>query len=156
MEKHASQGAPNEVGGFLLGRPCICDEERITWVVKAVPGNCKSTRGHVVIESTTFDRAWNEMEHDGFVIVGWYHTHPGIGIFLSGTDVNTMSLHYRKPYQIAIVIDPLRGNHGVFGWQNESSKHLVRLSSHIFIGDNYTQYLQKPNNSRLSKLLHRT
>lgn len=155
MEKHASQGAPEEVGGFLLGRPCAMDGEMVTWVMKAVPGNCISTRGHVVIKSTTYDRAWNEMEHDDFIIVGWYHTHPGMGIFLSGTDVNTMSLYYHKPYQIAIVIDPINKKHGVFGWNNESLKRLVRISSYIFIGEDHKKYFRGRHDNRFSKILHR-
>ena len=90
MEKHAYHGAPGEIGGFLLGRPCIIGDDSVTWVMKAVPGNCVLSRGHVVIKSTTYDRAWTEMEQDELIIVGWYHTHPGMGIFLSGTDVTAM------------------------------------------------------------------
>ncbi|NJL57944.1 hypothetical protein HC928_24580 [bacterium] len=29
-------------------------------------------------------------------IVGWYHSHPGHGIFLSGTDLNTQRLSFGK------------------------------------------------------------
>jgi len=155
MEKHAFQGAHGEVGGFLLGRPCIRDDDMVTWVMKAVPGNCISTSGHVVIKSSTYDRVWNEMEHDDLIIVGWYHTHPGMGIFLSGTDVNTMSLYYPKPYQIAIVIDPINRNHGVFGWQDEESKRLVRIQSYIFIGEDHKKYFHGRHDNRLSKFLHR-
>ena len=155
MERHAAQGAHEEIGGFLLGRPCIMDNARVTWVMKAVPGNCISTSGHVVIESSTYDRAWNEMEQDGFIIVGWYHTHPGMGIFLSGTDVNTMSLHYQKPYQIAIVIDPINRNHGVFGWQDEYTKRLERIRSYIFIGEDHTKYFHRRYDNRIAKLLRR-
>ena len=155
MEKHAYHGAPGEIGGFLLGRPCIIGDDSVTWVMKAVPGNCVSSRGHVVIKSTTYDRAWTEMEQDELIIVGWYHTHPGMGIFLSGTDVNTMSLHYQKPYQIAVVIDPLSRNHGVFGWLGEDSKRLERIHSYIFIGEDHTKYFLGRHDGRLSKLLHR-
>ena len=40
-------------------------------------------------------------------IVGWYHSHPGYGCWLSGIDVSTQSLNqgFQDPY-LAIVVDP--------------------------------------------------
>ncbi|KAG8887416.1 COP9 signalosome catalytic subunit rri1, partial [Tulasnella sp. 403] len=42
-------------------------------------------------------------------IVGWYHSHPGYGCWLSGIDVNTQSTNqkYQDPF-VAVVIDPNR------------------------------------------------
>jgi len=42
-------------------------------------------------------------------VVGWYHSHPGFGCWLSGIDVNTQLTNqtYQDPY-IAIVVDPKR------------------------------------------------
>jgi len=42
-------------------------------------------------------------------VVGWYHSHPGFGCWLSGIDVKTESNNqkYQDPY-IAIVVDPKR------------------------------------------------
>jgi len=96
-----------------------------TWVLRAVSGDCKSSMGHVVIEPSTYNRVWRELERDeNMVIVGWYHSHPNMGIFLSGTDVRNMKLFHYKPYQIAIVIDPIRNDIGVFGWQKGKLKCL--------------------------------
>ena len=41
--------------------------------------------------------------------VGWYHSHPGYGCWLSGIDVNTQATHqtYGEPF-LAVVIDPDR------------------------------------------------
>lgn len=38
-------------------------------------------------------------------VVGWYHSHPGYGCWLSGIDVNTQSLNqqYQEPF-VAIVV----------------------------------------------------
>ena len=50
-------------------------------------------------------------------IVGWIHTHPDLGLFLSSTDVSTYSaLRGMVPDSkfTAVVIDPLRGLDGVF------------------------------------------
>jgi COP9 signalosome complex subunit 5 len=41
--------------------------------------------------------------------VGWYHSHPGYGCWLSGIDVSTQMLNqqYQEPF-LAVVIDPTR------------------------------------------------
>lgn len=41
--------------------------------------------------------------------IGWYHSHPGYGCWLSGIDVSTQMLNqnYQDPW-VAIVIDPIR------------------------------------------------
>lgn len=50
----------------------------------------------------------------GWKIVGWYHSHPNFGIFLSGTDQNTHRIYFPKPWHIALVIDPKRNLEGIF------------------------------------------
>jgi COP9 signalosome complex subunit 5 len=42
-------------------------------------------------------------------VVGWYHSHPGYGCWMSGIDVNTQMLNqrYGEPF-VGIVIDPMR------------------------------------------------
>lgn len=42
-------------------------------------------------------------------MVGWYHSHPGYGCWLSGIDVSTQMLNqqFQEPF-LAVVIDPTR------------------------------------------------
>lgn len=42
-------------------------------------------------------------------VLGWYHSHPGYGCWLSGIDVSTQMLNqqYQEPF-VAVVIDPNR------------------------------------------------
>ena len=41
------------------------------------------------------------------MVVGWYHSHPGYGPWLSGTDMNTQqSFEQLNPRAVAVVIDP--------------------------------------------------
>ncbi|KAK4389047.1 COP9 signalosome complex subunitb [Sesamum angolense] len=41
-------------------------------------------------------------------VVGWYHSHPGYGCWLSGIDVSTQMLkQYQEPF-LAVVVDPTR------------------------------------------------
>lgn len=50
-------------------------------------------------------------------IVGWYHSHPNFGIFLSDRDFFIQQNFFSAPGQIALVIDPVRKIEGVFEWR---------------------------------------
>ena len=42
------------------------------------------------------------------VVVGWYHSHPGFGCWLSSVDINTQqSFEQLIPRAVAIVVDPI-------------------------------------------------
>ncbi|MBI79570.1 MAG: hypothetical protein CMQ51_04015 [Gammaproteobacteria bacterium] len=73
-------------------------------------------------------------------IIGWIHTHPDIGIFLSGIDVSTFSElrdHCKERRFMAVVVDPLRQKHGIFNnektpnefktttWEGKLSSELI-------------------------------
>lgn len=46
-------------------------------------------------------------------VVGWYHSHPGFGCWLSGTDVNTaQSFEQLNKRCISVVVDPIRSVKG--------------------------------------------
>lgn len=139
INDHAIKGGSIEIGGFLLGFECILDNLPVIWITKSVRGNCRSSPAQVIIETSTYDEVLTKIESEGLSIVGWYHTHPGFGVFLSGTDKNTMSLHFSKPSSVAIVLDPIRGTSGFFGWDKEK-KRLKHLNAYRFDGDNDAQY----------------
>eukprot|EP00002_Diphylleia_rotans_P011969 TRINITY_DN234_c0_g1_i1.p1 TRINITY_DN234_c0_g1~~TRINITY_DN234_c0_g1_i1.p1 ORF type:complete len:260 (-),score=71.48 TRINITY_DN234_c0_g1_i1:257-1036(-) len=47
------------------------------------------------------------------VVVGWYHSHPGFGCWLSGVDMNTQqSFEQLNPRAVAVVIDPIQSVKG--------------------------------------------
>jgi len=41
-------------------------------------------------------------------IVGWYHTHPRFGIFLSDMDKFIHKHHFSQPWTTALVVDPVQ------------------------------------------------
>ena len=57
-------------------------------------------------------------------IVGWFHTHPGYGVFLSGYDLFIHRNFFNLPWQLAYVIDPVGGEAGFFGWRGEDITRL--------------------------------
>ena len=51
-------------------------------------------------------------------IVGWYHTHPDFGIFLSSHDLFIHRNFFDQPLQVAYVVDPIRQTRGFFRWRD--------------------------------------
>lgn len=51
-------------------------------------------------------------------IVGWQHTHPNYGIFLSNYDLFIQENFFDLPAQIAYVVDPVQCKRGFFQWKN--------------------------------------
>jgi proteasome lid subunit RPN8/RPN11 len=56
------------------------------------------------------------------VIVGWYHTHPGFGIFLSGMDQFIHRNFFIQSWHVALVLDPNARRSGFFCWDREQTK----------------------------------
>ena len=46
------------------------------------------------------------------LIVGWIHSHPSYGCWLSATDVATQNKYFSAPFNIAMVVDPLKKEGG--------------------------------------------
>ena len=60
-------------------------------------------------------------------IVGWYHSHPGYGIFMSETDMNTHGkLLQFSPFIIALVADPEINQFGI--WALEPDVGIIEVS----------------------------
>lgn len=120
LVKYAAADRNHEQGGFLLGR-CREVDGRVMVRVMAWVEAKYATRRH---SSLTFThRDWEHLatEHErlypGLRVVGWFHTHPGFGVFLSGYDLFIHRHFFAAPDQIALVIDPLRKKTGVFIWK---------------------------------------
>lgn len=110
MVMHARSGGSIEVMGLMLGKI-----EAHTFVVTdafRLPVEGTETRVNAQNEANEYmveflQRAREQGQCDN--AVGWYHSHPGYGCWLSGIDVNTQKTQqqFQDPF-CAIVIDPDR------------------------------------------------
>lgn len=88
------------------GRPYVIVEDYVT------AGN-DSTAVSVRFSREAFSSLAREYSSKrGRVVVGWCHSHPNYGCFLSSTDVRTQKSYFPEEWHIAIVIDPLRSEAG--------------------------------------------
>ena len=119
IEDHCFSQTQVEVGGFLVGY-LDGDTAHVTNVFPAQ---------HAVGASTqlTFTHdSWNtiyeqlEKEPEGSTLIGWFHSHPNFGVFLSDHDKFIQANFFKQDGQITIVVDPIRGRRGWF--YSESGK----------------------------------
>jgi proteasome lid subunit RPN8/RPN11 len=124
---HAGEQLENEVGGFLIG---FLGEDGLT-VTHAVPA--REAVGSAA-QLTFPPEAWTavlatiEERNQGERLVGWYHSHPGHGVFLSAYDQFIHTQFFPEEGQIAIVIDPQTGEEGVFVTRNEKIQDVFKRS----------------------------
>ena len=110
-----------EVGGILVG-DVLQDKNgpyiKVDHVIEALHAEEKGT------ELTLTHETWNHIHeqmdktHSGKRILGWYHTHPNFGIFLSEQDQFIQQGFFNLAFQVALVYDPVRKVHGVFSWRD--------------------------------------
>ncbi|WP_058485902.1 LysM peptidoglycan-binding domain-containing protein [Defluviitalea phaphyphila] len=52
-------------------------------------------------------------------LVGWMHTQPGYGIFLTTRDLKIQKQFFKKPYQTLMIIDPIENTEAFFMWDKK-------------------------------------
>ncbi|NHK32156.1 MAG: hypothetical protein FK730_12435 [Asgard group archaeon] len=106
-----------EVIGWLIG---TIEGETAT-VIKAIPMSSGSSIFVQMEDYSIIPKIAEEAERLNAVIVGWFHSHPSFGFFLSSVDIRTQ--HYQQSLfenAIALVCDPTKINSieaGVHGYQ---------------------------------------
>lgn len=113
MLKHGRAGVPMEVMGLMLGE--FVDDYTVKVVdVFAMPQS--GTGVSVEAVDPVFQTKMLDMlKQTGRpeTVVGWYHSHPGFGPWLSSVDVNTqMSFEALNKRAVALVIDPIQSVRG--------------------------------------------
>lgn len=111
MRSHAAREAPRrlEVMGFMLGDVSSWHGVNYTTVKDVVTTDLESTSSKVRFDRAALPKLFGGLDGSGFdyIIVGWYHSHPGHTCFLSKTDLETQRTMFDQPYHAALVIDPL-------------------------------------------------
>lgn len=110
MVMHARSGGNLEVMGLLLGKVEV--QTMIVMDSFAIPVEGTETRVNAQAQAYEYMAAYIESAKQvGRLenMIGWYHSHPGYGCWLSGIDVSTQMLNqqFQEPF-VAIVIDPVR------------------------------------------------
>ena len=135
--QHAMKGykqGKGEIAGALIGNIYITTDHKVKFVEinASEPAQTNSSHAAVEIPKEEWYRIGKRVDQDPryrlrSTIVGWYHSHPGFGIFMSGTDQNTQQSHFNLEWQVAIVIDPVNNQVGAFFGPNSKKCPLYKL-----------------------------
>jgi proteasome lid subunit RPN8/RPN11/nitrogen fixation-related uncharacterized protein len=143
IEDHASSDTSVELGGVLLGgqyedsagAPFVV----ITDCLRAQ--HYESTKGSFKFTHETWEAITRQRDEfpDELQLVGWYHTHPDWGVFLSGMDMFICDHFFNKPLDVAYVVDPCRGDRGMFQWTRDARQRTRRTSGFFVTASRFRQ-----------------
>lgn len=107
---HARSGGIYEIMGLMQGKldgdtMVVMDAFALPVVGTETRVNAANDANEFMIQYIESSPAIGRLEN----IVGWYHSHPGYGCWLSGIDVTTQKTNqmFQDPF-LAVVIDPNR------------------------------------------------
>ncbi len=135
MREYGGSDTSRELAGVLVGR--ACEDEKGPFVVVEEFIEAREARSHR--SSVTFTHeAWGEIfktmdeRYPEKRIVGWFHTHPGFGVFLSGHDRFIHQHFFKEPWQVAYVLDPVAEEDGFFCWRE---RRLEKVGGFFVFGE---------------------
>jgi proteasome lid subunit RPN8/RPN11 len=118
IQVHLSSDITVEQVGLLFGHvEETAGESSIVTILTSHPLDPASASStHVAMQRDQWPPVWRRLTSckPDLQLVGWYHSHPGHGIFLSATDLRTQALWFRQPWHVALVFDPVSHSLGAF------------------------------------------
>ena len=111
-----------ETGGFLIGGVFI--DERPYVEIRAFLPASETRSGSASLRFT--HETWSNLNHrvgERFPkerVLGWHHTHPGLGVFLSSHDLFIHRNFFTQSWQVAMVVDPRARCFSFFQWQGRA------------------------------------
>jgi proteasome lid subunit RPN8/RPN11 len=143
MEAHAASDTSVELGGVMLGSHSHDDEGRpfvvVTDTLRAE--HYESTKGSFKFTHETWEKISRQRDEfpPELQMVGWYHTHPDWGVFLSGMDHFICNNFFNKPLDVAYVIDPCRLDRSFFQWTGRKGENQRPMRGFYVIASRFRQ-----------------
>ncbi len=131
---HAGSDLDNEVGGALVGHWRADHHTGEQFIVIDAILRAQHTRHGSAYLTFTQDtlvalNAELEERYPTKQMVGWFHTHPRMGVFLSRYDTWLHDSFFHEPWQVALVIEPHSSAGGFFIRQTDGT-----LDPHRYFG----------------------
>ncbi|MFW9818686.1 MAG: Mov34/MPN/PAD-1 family protein [Candidatus Thorarchaeota archaeon] len=135
--KSFCKNSEEEIFGYLIGsilkwkeRMYIVIEDSI-FLIGAVYSDKTYTsqiEGTAGLYQKKFQRIKKKKNNENLRIIGWWHSHPNLGCFLSSTDLLTQKYFFPKEYQVALVLDPIQNEFEFFTIDKNTTKGYKPLS----------------------------
>ena len=116
MIYHCESGGDNEVMGLMVGRAYVDGGGTYVTVERVITSDLISSGVSVRFDTENMTSLFDAIDGlgDDETVTGWYHSHPGMGCFMSETDVRT-HLGAFGDDRFAVVIDPVSKEISAFG-----------------------------------------
>ena len=143
MEGHARTNTNVELGGVMLGHQFHDKDDQpfvlVTDCLRAE--HYEATKGSFKFTHETWQAISRQRDlyPEGVQMVGWYHTHPDWGVFLSGMDLFICDNFFNRPLDVALVIDPCRDDRGWFQWNFEKPNETQRTKGFFLYASRFRQ-----------------
>jgi proteasome lid subunit RPN8/RPN11 len=143
MEGHARSNTSVELGGVMLGYQFHdADEKPFVLVTDCLRAeHYEATKGSFKFTHDTWQVISRQRDEypEKVQMVGWYHTHPDWGVFLSGMDLFICNNFFSRPLDVALVIDPCRDDRGWFQWKPDEPKQTDRTGGFYLYASRFRQ-----------------
>ena len=126
MYDYAKTDVTREMAGVMFG---TCEQKgqkmlvRIKAAVEARYTEAKKTSVKFTHQSWEYIHTIKDQYFPDLKTIGWFHTHPGFGIFLSEFDIFIQRNFFSLPWQVAFVLDPVAKKDCFFCWQDDKIVH---------------------------------
>lgn len=117
MIAHADRGLVEgkEIMGLMMGRFYRDADGTYAVVESTATSALDADEVSVRFDDSSLEDLFESMDRaEGCTVVGWYHSHPGFGCYLSGTDVKTHEGIFGGTGGYALVLDPVSGELAIF------------------------------------------
>ena len=116
--EYSQQDLQKEVGGFLLGGFFKHEREYVEVSAFLPAQETQNALSTLTFTHQTWANLHDDVErlYPDLKIIGWHHTHPGFGVFLSQHDQFIHRHFFGQHWQVAMVVDPKKQQMGIFQW----------------------------------------
>jgi len=127
IERFSCSDTAHELGSILLGDYSEAlggASVVVSEYIEAKYTNASASTLTFTHETWDFVHGEQEKLYPKLRMLGWQHTHPNYGIFLSSYDMFIQENFFNLPFQIAYVVDPIQNTRGFFQWKNGKIERL--------------------------------
>lgn len=127
IEKFSKKDTSHERGGILIGDYAEINSKKhviISAFIEAKYTDASASTLTFTHETWNYIHDEQDMLYQDKKILGWQHTHPNYGIFLSNYDIFIQENFFNLQWQIAYVVDPIAETRGFFQWKGDKVERI--------------------------------
>lgn len=117
IETYLESDIKNELGGVLIGECGTASGEQIILIEDIIIARyTESSLSRLTFTHETWEDINSKLDKNfpDKKIIGWFHSHPGHGVFMSGYDKFIQENFFNSGCMAALVYDPVRKERGFF------------------------------------------